>query len=227
MRPSRRASVSSESAGHASSVQPVRSPDTRPTMRLLPIAAAIAVLVSAPAFGADLLTVYRDARDSDPVWQSARAQAAATAERLPQARSGYLPQIAGSASIFRNFVDFEFAPNLTFTTKSYAVTLSQPIFRMQNWIAIDQAKAQVLQAEAVLGNAGQDLALRVSQAYFDVLLAQDNVALSEAQKAAIDQQLAQAKRNFEVGTATIVDTLEAQARFDQANAKEIADRNAL
>jgi outer membrane protein len=71
------------------------------------------------------------------------------------------------------------------------------------------------------------LALRISQAYFDVLLAQDNVALSGAQKTAIDQQLAQAKRNFEVGTATIVDTLEAQARFDQANAKEISDRNDL
>jgi outer membrane protein len=67
----------------------------------------------------------------------------------------------------------------------------------------------------------------VSQAYFDVLLAQDNVALSETQKVAIDQQLAQAKRNFEVGTATIVDTLEAQARYDQSVAKEIADKNDL
>ena len=191
------------------------------------LAAALALALALPASGADLLTLYRQARDTDPVWQSARAQAAATAERLPQARSGYLPTVAGSASWFRNYVDFQYAPSLNYTTKTYAVTLSQPIFRLQNWIAIDQAKQQVLQAEAVLGNAGQDLALRVAQAYFDVLLAQDNVALSGAQKTAIDQQLAQAKRNFEVGTATIVDTLEAQARFDQANAKEIADRNDL
>jgi len=116
---------------------------------------------------------------------------------------------------------------LAYNTNAYLVTLSQPVFRAQNWIAIDQAKLQVMQAEAILASAGQDLALRVSQAYFDVLLAQDNVALSESQKAAISEQLAQAKRNFEVGTATIVDTLEAQARYDQANAKEIADKNDL
>ena len=85
----------------------------------------------------------------------------------------------------------------------------------------------MLQAEAVLANAQQDLALRVAQAYFDVLLARDNVALSEAQKSAISEQLAQAKRNFEVGTATIVDTLEAQARYDQSTAKAIADTNDL
>lgn len=196
-------------------------------MTVTRLAAALAFALALPASGADLLTLYRQARDTDPAWQSARAQAAATAERVPQARAGYLPQVNGSASWFRNFVDFQYAPSLNYTTKSYAVTLSQPIFRLQNWIAIDQAKQQVLQAEAVLGSAGQDLALRLSQAYFDVLLAQDNVALSGAQKTAIDQQLAQAKRNFEVGTATIVDTLEAQARFDQANAKEIADRNDL
>ena len=196
-------------------------------MNVTRLAAALAFALALPASGADLLTLYRQARDTDPVWQSARAQAAATAERLPQARSGYLPQVNGSASWFHNNIDFQYAPSLNYNTKSYAVTLSQPIFRLQNWIAIDQAKQQVLQAQAVLGSAGQDLALRVAQAYFDVLLAQDNVALSGAQKSAIDQQLAQAKRNFEVGTATIVDTLEAQARFDQANAKEIADQNDL
>jgi outer membrane protein len=94
---------------------------------------------------------------------------------------------------------------------------------MQNWIAISQAEKVVLQAASTLSQAQQDLAIRAAQAYFDVLLARDTVALSESQKAAFDQQLAQAKRNFEVGTATIVDTLEAQARYDQTVAKEIAD----
>ena len=191
------------------------------------LAVALAAALALPAAAADLLTLYRDARVSDPVYQSARATYQATLERLPQARSGYLPQVAGSVGIFRNDVGREIAADLHYTTKTYAVTLSQPIFRLQNWIAIGQARTTVMQAEAVLANAAQDLALRVAQAYFDVLLAQDNVALSGAQKTAIDQQLAQAKRNFEVGTATIVDTLEAQARFDQANAKEISDRNDL
>jgi outer membrane protein len=190
-------------------------------------ALALALALALPASGADLLSVYRDARIADPVYQGARAQFLATTERLPQARSGYLPQVNGSASIFRNSSERDGAPDADFTTKTYAVTLAQPVFRMQNWIAINQAQQVVLQAEATLAAAQQDLALRVSQAYFDVLLARDNVALSETQKTAIDQQLAQAKRNFEVGTATIVDTLEAQARYDQSVAKEIADKNDL
>ncbi|MBC8022338.1 MAG: TolC family outer membrane protein [Burkholderiales bacterium] len=193
--------------------------------RLLPALAVAATIGNAGAV--DLVTVYRDAQVSDPVYQANRAIYMATIERLPQARAGYRPFIAGTASIFRNHVEFQGAPAQDYTTKTYAITLSQPIFRLQNWIAIGQARHQVVQAEAVLANAQQDLGIRVAQAYFDVLLAQDNVALSETQKTAIDQQLAQAKRNFEVGTATIVDTLEAQARYDQSNAKEIADRNDL
>lgn len=191
------------------------------------IAAALLLAAAGPALPADLLNVYRDAMVSDPVYQSARAQYNATIEALPQARAGYLPLVSAVASIFRNDIDRELAPNLHYTTNSIGLTLSQPIFRLQNWIAIGQAEQQVLQAGSVLASAQQDLGLRVAQAYFDVLLARDNVALSAAQKTAISEQLAQAKRNFEVGTATIVDTLEAQARYDQSVAKEIADQNDL
>jgi outer membrane protein len=196
----------------------------KPTRFALALAALACAL---PAPAANLLDIYREARTADPVYQSARAQYTASLERLPQARSGYLPLIGFSASIFHNTLDRQIANDIEFTNKVYAVTLAQPIFRLQNWIAIDQARKQVLQAEAILAASDQDLALRVSQAYFDVLLARDNVALSESQKSAIDQQLAQAKRNFEVGTATIVDTLEAQARYDQSVAREIADKNDL
>ena len=187
--------------------------------------ALVAALGNASA--ADLVTLYRDALVSDPVYQGARAQYQANRERLPQARSQYLPQIGASASVFRNEINREIAADLSYNTTSYNITLAQPIFRMQNWIAISQADKQVIQAEAILNAAAQDLIVRVAQAYFDVLLAQDNVALSETQKTAISEQLNQAKRNFEVGTATIVDTLEAQARYDQSVAKEIADRNDL
>ncbi|MGZ5072265.1 MAG: TolC family outer membrane protein [Usitatibacter sp.] len=197
-------------------------------MKFRRIALALATMAAlGPASAADLLTVYRDAQVSDPVYQSARAQYMATLEKLPQARSAYLPLIGASATAFRNDVDREIAGNLSYNTTVYAVTLSQPIFRLQNWIAIDQAQQQVIQAEAVLAGSQQDLMIRVSQAYFDVLLAQDNVALSETQSIAISEQLAQAKRNFEVGTATIVDTLDAQARYDQTVAKAIADKNDL
>jgi len=190
------------------------------------LAAALAMALG-PAHAVDLLQVYRDSLTSDPVYQSARAQYQSSIEALPQARAGYLPVLTGQASAFRNDVQFESVPSLAYNTTTYAVTLSQPVFRLQNWIAIGEAKQQVVQAEAALASAGSDLIVRVAQAYFDVLLAQDNVALSESQMAAISEQLAQAKRNFEVGTATIVDTLEAQARYDQAAAQEISDKNNL
>jgi outer membrane protein len=193
--------------------------------RLVVLLAASGFALSAQ--GADLIGVYRDALSSDPVYQAARAQYQASIERLPQARAGYLPFITGSAAAYRNYNEVEGAQDLDYSTRGFNVTLSQPVFRMQNWIAISQAEKQVLQAEATLTTASQDLIVRVAQAYFDVLLAQDNVALSDAQKRAISEQLAQAKRNFEVGTATIVDTLEAQARFDQAVAKEVLDANDL
>ena len=83
------------------------------------------------------------------------------------------------------------------------------------------------QSEAVFGQAGQDLIVRVAQAYFDILASIDTLGLVRAQKAAISEQLAQAKRNFEVGTATITDTHEAQARYDLILAQEIAAQNDL
>jgi outer membrane protein len=193
--------------------------------RLAALLAASGLALTAQA--ADLLGVYRDALASDPVYQAARAQYQANVERLPQARAGYLPFVSGSASAYRNYNEREGAEDLDYSTRGFSVSLSQPLFRLGNWIAISQAEKAMFQAEALLNTAAQDLIVRVAQAYFDVLLAQDNVALSDAQKRAISEQLAQAKRNFEVGTATIVDTLEAQARYDQAVAKEVLDANDL
>src|SRR5260221_5987494 len=113
-------------------------------MRLhrLALAAALAFTLDA-ARAADLLTIFRDAQVSDPVYQSSRAQYNATLEKLPQARSGYLPLVAGSASVFHNWGGRDIAPDLSYTTKGYAGTLSQPNFRLQNWISMDPAQAQV------------------------------------------------------------------------------------
>src|SRR6185312_5714856 len=110
---------------------------------------------------------------------------------------------------------------------SLTVSASQPIFRVGNVVSYDQAQEQVAQADYVLATAQQDLMLRVTVAYFDILLAQYNVELVVAQKAAVSEQLAQAKRNFEVGVATITDTNEAQAKYDAIVAQEIGARNDL
>lgn len=178
-------------------------------------------------YATNLLDVYRDARDQDPVYASARASAQAGKEAYPQARAGLLPNVSLSGAYNRNERETNGAPKFDFNSKSYTLSLTQPLFRVQNWIVAAQADWQVKQTDAVFADAEQNLILRAAQAYFDVLLAQDNVALSGAQKTAFSEQLAQAKRNFEVGTATIVDTYDSQARFDLAGAREIADQNDL
>jgi outer membrane protein len=185
------------------------------------------------AFAADLLDVYRQARSSDPTYSAARGAWAAAQERIPQARAGLLPLASVSASAQYNDRTINFRDdtvprsNGSFGSTGLSLSVSQPLYRKQNGIVYDQALTQVEQADAQLALSAQDLILRAAQAYFDILLAYDNVALAEAQKTAIGQQLEQAKRNFDVGTATITDTHEAQARYDLTAAQEIAARNDL
>jgi outer membrane protein len=182
----------------------------------------------------DLLSVYRQALTQDATWAAAQASHQAALEAIPQARALFLPQLNASANTTWNNYDIQYrAPtalpggNRAWNSNGYSVSLTQPIFRPQNGALYLEAKAQVRQADAQLISARQDLILRVAQAYFDVLLAQDNVNLAGAQKAAIAQQLEQAKRGFEVGTLTITDTHEAQARYDLAVSQEIAAGNNL
>ena len=181
----------------------------------------------------DLLQIYREAQRSDPVFTAARHTLEAGRERLPQGRALLLPTLNLSGSATRSRTDTEFrdaaVPNTIRSPDQvgYTLSLNQPIFRMQNVIQYRQADHQVRQAEATFGQAYQDLIVRTAQSYFDVLAAQDTLALVRAQKEATAEQLAQAKRNFEVGTATITDTHEAQARYDLNSAQEIAALNDL
>jgi outer membrane protein TolC len=197
-------------------------------MRLLPLSAALALLLAAPVRAESLLELYEAARAYDAGWQSAKAQYDASLHRAEQARAGILPSAGLSAGITRT--DFEnTAPPVdrNYTTQNATISAAQPLYRPANWVTWRQAQRQMQQARFVLEGAGQDLILRVSQAYFDVLAAQDTLAFVRAQKAAVAEQLASAKRNFEVGTSTITDTREAQARYDLVLAQEIAADNDL
>ena len=195
--------------------------------------AAVGLSVLSPAYGADLVEVFRQAQSSDATYAAARSTWAAAQERIPQARAGLLPLASLSAQAQYNDRGTRFRDaslprtSADFASTSISLSVTQPIYRKQSTIAYAQAFTQVEQADAQLALSAQDLILRVAQAYFDVLLAQDNVAFAEAQKVAIGQQLEQARRNFEVGTSTITDTHEAQARFDLTTAQEIAARNDL
>ena len=180
----------------------------------------------------DLMQVYRAAQDNDPTFASAQATLNADREKLPQGRAGLLPSLTLSGNTVWNENDLSNSNGAVFAkqrfnSNGYQLTLSQPLFRWQNWVAYDQSKLQVMQAEATFVNARQDLILRVATAYFDVLFASENLAAVQANKAAISQQLESAKKNFEVGNATITDTHEAQARYDLVVAQEIAGESDL
>jgi outer membrane protein len=202
-------------------------------LKLALFAFLLAVASAVPA--ADLVSIYREAQTADAVYAGARASYLAGQEKLPQGLAGILPAVTLSANTQYNDRELQFRgpPNnpasgtTRFNSNSLNVTATQPLFRFQNWITYEQAKNQVSQAEATFLQVAQDLIVRVAQAYFDVLLAENNVALAAAQTTAFSEQLAQAKRNFEVGTATITDANDAQARHDLAVSQEIAAQNDL
>ena len=205
-----------------------------PLPRLLPLAAVMAAACATSVHAQSLLTLYEAARDYDATYQGARAQYDASLARAAQAKAGVLPQVGLQGNVSRTNLDIDVisgAPPSSgprdYTTQTVGVNATQPLYRPAAWAAYEQGKRQAEIAETVLMTAEQDLIVRVSQGYFDVLGAQDTLRLVRAQKAAVAEQLAFAKRNFEVGTSTITDSREAQARYDLVVAQEIAAENDL
>ncbi|MEO6563205.1 MAG: TolC family protein, partial [Nitrosospira sp.] len=180
-----------------------------------------------PLHAADLMEIYREALEQDAQYSAARAAHQAAQEKLPQGRAGLLPTLTLSGVRRRQLIDRVGHPEVSIDNSSLTITATQPIYRKESFAIYEQSKIQVAQADSQFVIAAQDLILRVAQAYFDVLSSQVNVEVAEAQKKAIGEQLGQAKRNFEVGTSTIVDTYEAQARFDLTVSQEIAAKNDL
>ena len=175
-----------------------------------------------------LLDLYESARAFDATYQSAKLQYDANLARAEQAKAGILPTAGLSAGAARIGVENSTPSiNASFNTQNATLSAVQPLYRPANWASYEQGFKQVDLARAQLEAASQDLIVRTSQAYFDVLAAQDTLAFVRAQKAAVAEQLAFAKRNFEVGTSTITDSREAQARFDLVIAQEIAAENDL
>ncbi|MEP6825765.1 MAG: TolC family outer membrane protein, partial [Ramlibacter sp.] len=196
--------------------------------RYLPLSVALAAAFCAPVHAQSLLELYESARATDAAWQSAKALYDANVFRAEQARAGLLPSANLSAGVSRTqFENTTPTVDRGFSTHNATLSASQPLYRPANLATYAQSRRQIDLAFAQLASSSQDLVIRVSQAYFDVLAAQDTLAFVRAQKTAVGEQLSFAKRNFEVGTSTITDTREAQARFDLVVAQEIAAENDL
>jgi outer membrane protein len=194
----------------------------------LSLLAALTVLLATPlAEAQSLKALHEMAQGHDATFLAARASAESARHRSAQAEALQRPSVGLQGSYTQSGSDTPLYDTRSNTAASVGVSATQSLYNRQNALTINKARKALDLAEADLSTAEQDLAIRLSQAYFDVLIAQDALSTARASKASIGEQLASAKRNFEVGTATITDTREAQARFDLATAQEIASDNDL
>jgi outer membrane protein len=204
---------------------------THPKRPLTVLSLAITgILAFAPlAQAQSLVELYDSARAFDASYRSAKLQYDANLARAEQSRAGILPTatLTGTATLtdFDNSASNTF--NRSYNTQGATLSASHPLYRPINRATFEQGQKQLALARAQLDAAEQELIVRTSQTYFDALASQDSLNFVKAQKTAVAEQLASAKRNFEVGTATITDTREAQARFDLVLAQEIAAENDL
>ncbi len=193
----------------------------------LALAALLSGLSAAPARAQSLQDLFEAARSFDATYLAARAQFESAEFRIAQSEALLRPSANATAGASTARTDLPRIGAANTTTVQGALNGRYPIFNKANQVTVDQARKTAQTAQADLETAEQDLILRVAQAYFDVLAAQDTLATTRASKTFITEQLASAKRAFEVGTATITDSREAQARFDLATAQEIAADNDL
>ena len=197
-------------------------------LRFLPITLAISAAFAGTAQAQNLMSLFETARGFDATYKAAQYQYTANLSKGEQAKAVLLPTVGLSANMNKTDVDL-IAAAQTVSSQSRAATLSasQPLYRPANSATYQQGMRQLELAGIQLKAAEQDLMVRLSQAYFDVLISRESLDFVKAQKVAVAEQLAAAKRNFEVGTSTITDTREAQARYDLVLAQEIAADNDL
>ncbi len=174
-----------------------------------------------------LIVAWESALAHDASLKAQRAQIEAAKERGIQASANNGPTVNASASLAESLLDTNRSQHRFSFNPSVGAQLTWPLYRPANLAQIEASKLQVLLSEAQLQQQESDLMIRVAQAYLDCLAAMDSLQLLQAQKRAISEQLASAKRNFEVGTATITDQQEAQARSDLVLAQELAAQNDL
>jgi outer membrane protein len=190
---------------------------------------ALAVLLMAgSALGADLLNVYEKAVENDAQIRVARANRDASQELIPLARSQLLPNLSAGGTAAQNRIERKATGStLDYNSRTASLNLTQPVYRRDRWIQLDQSKSEAARADATLSAEEQGLVIRTSRAYFDVLAGQDGLEFARAEKAAIGRQLDQAKQRFEVGLDAITSVHEAQAQYDRSVADEVLAQNTL
>lgn len=173
----------------------------------------------------NLLSLYQMAQAHDPTIKAAQATLEVSLQAKPQAMAQFLPVINGAVTTTANRSGNPLVES--YNSNSYTATISQPIFRLSDWLGFQQASAEIRQAQAVYLFEEQDLIFRLTSAYLNILRAQDELNLSKGQRKAFARHLEQTQQRFNVGLIAITDVHEAKARHDSAYAQEIAAENAL
>ncbi|MDH5785097.1 MAG: TolC family outer membrane protein [Chromatiales bacterium] len=195
---------------------------------ILKIATASALLLGATTSlqAEDLLEIYRMAQQSDPTLRAAAAGNQAAQQARAQGRAALLPQLNATANVAQNSLDIN-GNTTDYDSNGYNIRLVQSLYHHDYYKQLKVADAGIAQADAQYEAARQGLVLRVAEAYFNLLAAQDTLAAAEASKRAIEQQLHQTRQRFEVGLIAITDVHEAQAGYDAAVAAEITASNGV
>ncbi len=184
-------------------------------------------------FAADLLDIYQAALKNDTIYQAAISTRLSTREALPQSVAALLPSINGQATLSSNYQNITQAPPpnplgvSNFPSRGYSISIKQPLLNVGDWLTVKQASNTSKQADATLGAAAQSLIYRVANAYFQVLLAQDNLRLAQAETAANTKQLDQGRKRVRVGLDTVTTLYETKAAYDKSLANEITAQNVL
>ena len=184
-----------------------------------------------PVYALDLTQTYELGLQNDPQIQLIRAERDSVRENRPQALAQLRPTFSADGDVNRTHSDVRSsssgATDSTYNKTVLSLSLSQPLYRKDYWIQLQQSSNQIAQAEANYVSELQNLVMRISQAYFDVLSAQDTLGFAHAETKAILRQLDQAKQRFDVGLIAITSVHEAQAAHDKARADEIQAENEL
>lgn len=173
----------------------------------------------------NLLDVYQQAQSNDPVVLKAHAEFMASKEDIIQARSVLLPQLGAFGSFNLNDQKINDIKTQDSESKTFGASLSMELYHHGSWLNLDSSKKGAHQRDIAFQIAQQELIVRVTQAYFDVLSAKDDLEFAKAEKTAITRQLDQTKQRFKVGLTAITDVHEAQAQFDNTITAEIRAEN--
>ncbi len=199
-------------------------------MRIRPVLTGLALglsLAHAPVFALDLNQAYDKALQNDPSWSATQNSYRADKENLGLARGLLLPSIDLSGAVSENEREPKSGSSVDYRSTVWQARATQPLFRVDAWYGYQQARAVDSQVEANYRQQEQELVLRVSTAYFNVLRAQEVLEFSRAEETALGRQLDQAQQRFDVGLIAITDVLEARAQHDGARAGRIAAEASL